>query len=91
MGEDCGGVYLILNLSEKGGLVYLTMKNTWLYYGLSEGRNRKWGRKGRKGSETEEVNGQQFLAKACSVWLLYMSQDGDGRGTWQLLCDLGSL
>lgn len=73
MGEDCGGVYLILNLSEKGGLVYLTMKNIWLYNGLSEGRNRKRERKGRKGSETEEVNSQQFLAKACSVWLLYMS------------------
>lgn len=51
VGEGCGGVYLILNLSEKGSLVYLTVKNIRICNGLSEGRNRRGERKeGRVGN-----------------------------------------
>lgn len=51
LGEGCGGVYLILNLSEKGSLVYLTVKNIRICNGLSEGRNRRGERKeGRVGN-----------------------------------------
>lgn len=65
MGEGCGGVPLILNLSGiPNNEEHMDMQ--WAF------RNRKGERKGEKGRETEEVNSEQFLATACPVWLLYM-------------------
>lgn len=67
MGEDCGRVCIILNLSEKGSFIYLTMKNIWIYSRI----NQK-GEPGRKdGKERKEQMRQQFLATACLVLLLF--------------------
>lgn len=54
--EDCGGVYIILNLSEKGSFIYLTIKNTWIYgriNNISEGRNWEEEKEGGKGKWEE--------------------------------------
>lgn len=64
MGEDCGEVSVIPNLSEKGGLIYLTMKTICICNRLSEGRNREEGREGEKGN-CEEANEAAVLGRAC--------------------------
>lgn len=74
IGEDCGGVYIIRNLSEKGSFIELPVKNRWIYIRinkLSEGRIREKGRKRRRaGRETgRKQRRQQFLATARVVWL----------------------
>lgn len=46
MGEDCGSVCIILNLSEKGSFIYLTIKNIQIYSRI----NQK-GEPGRKGGK----------------------------------------
>ena len=31
VGEDCGGPYITINLSEKGSFIYLTVMNMWIH------------------------------------------------------------
>lgn len=64
MGEDCGEVYIILNLSEKGSFIYLTIKNIWIYTRIkkiSEGK--KGETEGSKGREKREGGNNQNLGK----------------------------
>lgn len=74
IGEDCGAVYIILNLSAKGRFIELPVKNSWIdsrINKLSEGRNqgeREEKREGGKGNweEAQEaaVSGHCLLSLA---------------------------
>lgn len=63
IGEDCGAVYIILNLSVKGRFIELPVKNSWIdsrINKLSEGRNQGGKEGGREGKLGGSTGGSSF-------------------------------